>query len=145
MSEMLLVGCKLPHGLVMELPAQAVDKDNFMKPLPPGKRVTLKGAASLYNQKTKKSPTVFEFATTPVPKEFAEEWFRRNKDRSYVAAGLVFLADKQDRADGIAKERRDVATGLEPLNGTANAAGVPVDPRFSRREPNPELAEPMGI
>ncbi len=145
MSEMLLVGCKLPHGLVMELPAQVVDKDNFMKPLPPGKRVTLKGAASLYNQKTKKSPKSYDYAITPVPKEFAEEWFRRNKERAYIANGLVFLADKQDRADGIAKERTGVLTGLEPLNGEANAAGVPVDPRFSRREPNPELAEPMGI
>ena len=144
MPEMLLIGCKLPHGLVMELPPNP-NKDDFMKPRAHGHRVTLNGAASLYNQRQKKAVSTFEYALTPVEKSFAEEWFKRNSDRDFIKNGFVFIADKQDRAEGIAKERRDLATGLEPLNGDTSSTGAPVDPRFTRRNPDPKLIEPTGI
>ncbi len=144
MSEMLLVGCKLPHGFIMELPPEAT-KETFMKPTPPGKRFTIAGAASLRNRDSKKALARYDFAFTPVPKEFADEWFRVNKDRSCVTGGFVFVADKQDRANGIAQDRVAVVTGLEPLNGTVDDRGRPVDKRLQSKVQNDAFAEPMGI
>jgi hypothetical protein len=132
-----LVGCKLPHGMILELLAPA-DKENFMQARNAGKQITLKGACSLYNQTEKKSRAAFDYAITAVDKSFWDEWYPKNKDREFMRNGLVFVTDganAQSRAEGIAKERHDVRTGLEPLAQENDA-------RMKRAEPA-TYAEPL--
>jgi hypothetical protein len=136
MTEMVLVGCKLPHGLILELLDPIKPGEDFMKPHAAGKQVTIKGACSLYNQVDKKSRSHFQYAITPVDKAFFDEWYRRNKDLDCVRNGLIFVTEKQSIAEGLAKERVDVKTGLEPL-------AQQDDPRMKRAEPNPAYVEPI--
>ena len=142
MADFVLVGCKLPHGLVLEI-LDRPTKEDFMQPRPIGKQVKLAGACSLYNQRTKKAPMNFDYAITPVDKSFWEEWYKRNKALDCVRNGMIFVADTQQRADGIAKERRETFTvGLEPLKVTVDRDGHPIDPLLQRANiPNPEFAE----
>jgi len=135
-SEYVLVGCKLPHGLILEILEAPKPGEDFLKPRVAGHRVTLKGACSLYNQSTKKSAMNFDYAITPVEKSFWEKWYAINKDRDFIRNSLIFVADKQDRAEAIAKERTlAVKTGLEPLSQENDA-------RMKRNEPNPAYLEP---
>ena len=142
MADFVLVGCKLPHGLVLEI-LDPPTKEDFMQPRPNGNQLNLAGACSLYNQRTKKAPMHFGYDITPVDKAIWEEWYHRNKTLDCVRNGMIFVADTQQRAEGIAKERREsVRIGIEPLNRAADAQGHPLDPRMQRANiPNPEFAE----
>ncbi len=112
------VGCKLPNGLIMELiePVQG----RQLIPAPIGERHTLKGANSQL-LKTPFGPVAqgtHRYGITHVPKEFAEEWFRRNKDFECVKRGQVFMVKDEATARGEAKDRQDdkvTRTGLEAL------------------------------
>lgn len=112
------VGCKLPNGLVMELPEPAAGRQ--LLPGPIGERHVLAGA----NSKLVKTPIGFvtsgtyRYGVTQVPKEFAEAWFARHKDFDFVKRGMVFMVNNEASANAAAKERENDAatrTGLEPL------------------------------
>lgn len=96
-----LVGCKLPHGLVAELN---------------GRKVTLAGANS--------SRLIGGFGITEVDKEFADAWLAVEKDTPIVSNGLVFITGTERDAKSAATERQGQATGLEPLSSENPAAGV---------------------
>lgn len=110
-----IVGCKIPSGLIMELiePAPA---NQIMPKLAQGKRVVLPGAHSRIAAGT--NPVDLPPTLTPVDAEFAEAWFKRNKDLSFVQSGLVFIETKQSDAEARAKDitpASQLPTGLEPL------------------------------
>lgn len=115
------VGCKLPNGLIMEL-VEPVTGRVIAAPAPIGRRFTLKGANSCLIQ-THMGPVsagTHQYGVTEVPKDFAEEWFKRYKGMEIVKRGQVFLLEKQDARSVKAetKERQDdpqTRTGLEPL------------------------------
>lgn len=110
------VGCKLPNGLIMELiPLPPTDiKEQRLYPAPAGKRVVLKGSNSL-RRNVRASQPAHLFAVTAVDETFAREWFKRNADMEFVKQGLVFIANTEGAATGMAKERAEQKTGLEPL------------------------------
>lgn len=112
-----IVGCKLPNGLIMEL----IKPGPLNMPTPPSKRVTLAGANSLRTSKAE-NPLVSRYAMTPVDEEFAREWFKQNAQMDFVKAGAVFIAKDAKEAQAEAKEKVDeVKTGLEPLNPDKDA------------------------
>lgn len=132
--DMVFVGCKLPHGLVLELTPK-VDEKDFLKPQPAGKRVTLSGACSLFNRRTVKVPSQYDFAVTPVEKSFWEAWIKDHRDMECVKNGMVFVTDKAATAAEMAKERAGSTTiGIEPLSGQD-------DPRNKHRAPDPSFSE----
>jgi hypothetical protein len=112
-----VIGCKLPHGLVLEL----VEPGPLMQPQAPGRRVVLKGANSLPRAahgflSTPPAWPEFPYALTIVDKGFWDAWYARNKDLEIVRGGQIFVADDVKAAKAMAKERvHDVKTGLEPL------------------------------
>lgn len=97
-----IVGCKLPHGLHLELKA----KDGRVR------RFTLKG--------NNDSRIVGGYGLTDgVPTEFMTEWLRRNAEHPAVKNGMVFMHNDPRSAEAHAKERRGILTGLEPLDPIA--------------------------
>jgi hypothetical protein len=96
--ETVTVGCKLPNGLHLDLDS------------PEGKkRVTLKGANH--------SVVVGGFGITEnVPKDFFEEWARQHSKSIVIASGIVFAYKDSKGAEAIAKERKALKTGFEPLD-----------------------------
>lgn len=103
-----VVGCKLPNGLHMDLE---------------GRRFTLKGTAVPWGVPPVITPG--GYALTPdVDEEFANEWFRRNAGLTMVEKKIVYIAPKAQDARAMAREFSDVRTGLEPRDPDSPGPGL---------------------
>jgi len=97
MAKSIVVGCKLPHGIIIEHPANAAQK------------VELKGANS----------TVIigaQYGTTQVDEEFWTQWGAANKDFPALKSGAIFVAKNNNEVAAIAEEFKDRETGFEPMS-----------------------------
>ena len=99
MSKKVTIGCRLPHGLVLEYK---------------GVEVTLKGknsrvVAGLYVPEQ-------DFATTEVDADFWEAWITAHSTFPAILSGAIFIAKDAASAEAIAKEFRNEPTGMEQLD-----------------------------
>lgn len=110
-TKMLVIGCKLPNGLIMEL-GKVGDSNH--------RTVRLEGSNA--------ARLVGGYGFTRVSEEFWTEWEKKNRHLSFVRQGLVFAHADQASAEDHAKDGAPVKTGLEPLDpfkGIPNAAKGP--------------------
>jgi len=111
--ETCVVGCKLPHGLNLDL-VVAADSDGKATRT---QRILLKGKNA--------SHIIGGYGLTQnVPKEPFERWLKENSQRPFVRNGSVFMESNNERARKAASERRTEKTGLEaidPLDDKARA------------------------
>ncbi|EME2032429.1 hypothetical protein VWS47_004274 [Cronobacter sakazakii] len=102
MAETIVVGCKLPNGLVVEQE---------------GYTVTLNGANS--------SNVVGDYGLTEgVDKDAFEKWLEVHKNQPYVKNELVFAQAKANSAQSKATENASVKSGLEGLPQDKPAPGI---------------------
>ncbi|EGT4273709.1 hypothetical protein VWS36_004198 [Cronobacter sakazakii] len=102
MAETIVVGCKLPNGLVVEQE---------------GYTVTLNGANS--------SNVVGGYGLTEgVDKDAFEKWLEVHKNQPYVKNELVFAQAKANSAQSKATENASVKSGLEGLPQDKPAPGI---------------------
>jgi len=103
MSEVVIVGCKLPHGLILEL----------KRPNGETERVTVAGMNAVR--------IVGGYGLTPnVSKEFWDAWIKKNHRHAALANGTLFIHTDGKSAESMAKERRDVASGFEAIDPLKN-------------------------
>lgn len=96
------VGCKLPHGLIIE-----VD----------GVPVTLNG--------TNSSNVIGGYGLTEgVDSDFFQKWMAANKDSAAVKNDLIFAQGRADSARAAASERKGVKNGFEGIDPNKPAPGV---------------------
>lgn len=108
MAKIIIVGCRLPHGLMIH------------NPLDPEQKVTLNGL-----NKTKIIGATY--ATTEVDAEFWETWKAAHEGSfAPLDSGAIFEARSATEAADKAKELVKEKTGLEPLAPDANGV-KPVD------------------
>jgi hypothetical protein len=96
MAKTVIVGCKLPMGIILENPNDA------------SKKVTLNG-------KNKALIVGADFATTEVDGEFFEAWLAVNSEFPALKSGAIFVARSIGEAQAVAKDFEGVETGLEPM------------------------------
>lgn len=121
--EMIHIGCKLPHGFIMEL----IEAGPMLMPtLVPGKRVTISGANSLKVHLSSPNPGEHRYAVTMVEEEFALKWFEANKTLPFVKNGQVFVEKKEGEARAHARANETVKTGIEPIDPTKPPKGIEV-------------------
>ncbi|ELY4860545.1 hypothetical protein SM110_004303 [Cronobacter sakazakii] len=102
MAETIVVGCKLPNGLVVE-------QDGYT--------VTLNGANS--------SNVVGGYGLTEgVDKDAFEKWMEVHKNQPYVKNELVFAQAKANSAQSKATENASIKSGLEGLPQDKPAPGI---------------------
>ena len=143
-GEKVTVACKLPQGLVLQLYQEVEIDEPVMgggvrrtkQHIPiPGKRVELAGTGYPINMTPyapivgAKRPGAGEgFAlTSGVDADFWNEWCRQNKGSPLLESGVLFADIKPVYVEGIAKERIDLRSGLEPL--LRDSQGQIDDPR----------------
>lgn len=137
--ENVLVGCKLPNGVVL----QNYEMKDVMEMTPQGSRtvkaavkkgapITLKGVAMRFGQ-VPEFQMSNGYALTPVPAPFWVEWLAANRDSDLVQNKLVFGAD--DLPDAVAMSRdfraAKVKSGMEPIdprNPPSVGGGLKVTP-----------------
>jgi hypothetical protein len=96
-----IVGCKLPHGLVIKVG---------------GKAVTLNGANS--------SRIIGGYGLTTVDKDFYEAWKTEYASFEPLKSGLIFEQANEKSAASQANEQEEIKSGLEPLDLDKPVAGV---------------------
>ena len=97
------VGCKLPHGLVLELAN--------------GSEIALNGTNVNAKGRDFYVPPA-EYGETEVDAALFEQWLKDHKDAPYVKNGFVFAAAKPADLKAKAKDGAK-KTGLEPMSQTA--------------------------
>ena len=121
MAEVVVVGCKLPNGLLL-----SVD----------GKTIRINGRAR-YNMPspTRKSlNTDVEYADglTTVDKAFWDKWLADHKEYTPVMKGHVYASGNRNDAVAKAKDTEENLTGLEPLDPTKPTANIEPTDEISR-------------
>lgn len=106
MAQTVTVGCKLPHGLYLDIG---------------DKRVTLLGSNS--------SLVIGGHGITEnVDREFFDKWLSLHKDSAAVKGGFIFAHDKTNSVKSEAEEKKDNRNGFEGLDPDKPAPGIaPVD------------------
>lgn len=126
--ETCVVGCKLPHGLNLDL---VLAKDADGKPTK-AQRILLKGKNSAH--------IVGGYGLTHnVPKEPFERWLVENSARPFVKNGSVFMQDSEKNAKAAARERRAERTGFESIDPTSKT-----DPRVRGLEHDKDSLKVLG-
>lgn len=92
-----IIGCKLPHGITLEHPANPEHKVEIAGL----NKIRIIGA---------------DHATTPVDPDFWGAWFASNMEFPAVKSGAIFVAKSAEDADAIAREFASRKTGFEPLS-----------------------------
>ena len=95
-STSVTIGCKLPHGLILD------------HPLDPDKKVELRG-------KNRSLIIGAEYGTTEVDGEFWETWKTVHKDFPAIRSGAIFEAANASELTAVAAELEDEATGFEAM------------------------------
>jgi hypothetical protein len=118
-----VVACKLPHGMHLEVrnPAGMVEK-----------RVTINGArlkTSATGRELNTHETTDDFGkgyglTFNVPADFWARWSKENADYPPFARGFIFAQDNPVEAKAQAREMSDLQTGFEPLSQSKLPGGL---------------------
>jgi len=95
-AKQIVIGCRLPHGIVLR------------NPLKPEDTVELAGV-------NKALIIGADHATTPVDAEFWETWKIAHKDFAPLKSGAIFEAKSESEAKAVAKELKDEKTGFEKM------------------------------
>jgi hypothetical protein len=117
-KETVLIGCRLPNGLVLHHPKN--------------RNLTVK-LAGTYEAKTESGlylpPKMY--STTAVDAEFWAEWKAAYEGFGPLKTRAVFEAHSEQEAQSKAKNAEKVKTGFEPMSKTAKIDGVTLEPANS--------------
>lgn len=137
------VACKLPHGLLLRtfemgsrmIPAGPIGVVKIEQAVVRGEPVRINGTAVPFGKIPNFIITPSGYALTAgVDKDFFDLWLAQNKDSDVVSKGLVFAHESNDHVRGMAEDRKDFRSGLEPL-----------DPNGDKRVPKGSSANLSGI
>lgn len=143
------VGCRLPHGLNMQLTRPMELKENILgggvnkfviNKRVGGEHYKLHGVA-LEPGERPKFVLVNGAAITKIPAKFWNDWLEQNSESDIVKNRLVFATGTEASTRDIARELKKEKTGFEPINIGLDAKGRPVDPRAKGVRPVPKKAE----
>jgi hypothetical protein len=107
-NNIVVVGCKLPHGLIIDLYEPGTNEHGQKIMLAKHQPVTLKGANS--------SNIVGGFGLTEVDAEYWDAWAKQNAKFPAVVNGLIFAQDRRDRAADNAMDHAEAKSGFEGLD-----------------------------
>lgn len=112
-GDIVIIGSKLPHGLVLNHPLEAHIK------------VTIRGLNSA-PKGTNDQPMIVPYMTTEVDSDFWDAWKlvhnHSTKPFRPLASGAIFECSSVESVEKVYREREKEKTGLEPLSRTE--AGV---------------------
>lgn len=91
-----LVGCKLPNGIILEHPQD----DSKTVELAGLNKIVIIGS---------------DHAVTPVRSEFWDAWIKSNSEFPAIKSGAIFVAKDERSLAATAKENSKRKTGLEPM------------------------------
>ncbi|MEN6533960.1 MAG: hypothetical protein ABFD89_09885 [Bryobacteraceae bacterium] len=110
-KETVIIGCKLPHGLYLDIH----DKAGNLK-----SRVKLPGCAGFTlpnpDRKFQNPETVHGDTLTAVDKDHWEEWWLNHSEHPAITSGAIYMAAKRSDAESIAKEHEHDDVGFSKVD-----------------------------
>lgn len=106
MAEIVLVACRLPHGLHLDLADFNAATQRYIRK----NRVTLRGAA--------RASIAGAPGITPVPAEHWSEWKKRYADHPAFKSGAIFVTKNESDALLEGRSRESEKTGFEQAKPT---------------------------
>lgn len=97
-----IVGCKLPNGLIIEVGGQSVELNGA------NASNIIGGHGITYN----------------VDADFFNAWMEAHQDRDMVKNGFIFAHEEAENTEAEAREKTDNETKLEAVDPNAPNAGV---------------------
>jgi hypothetical protein len=119
MSKLVVIACRLPHGLLLELGQQGAENYQSIK---------INGIHSVDSSGKPSSLVVNGHAFTQVPEAFWNDWRKAHQGAPYLKNRMVFAEDTLDaahRATTLAESKGK--TGFEPLSPDAPPSDIVVD------------------
>lgn len=101
MAETVIVACKLPHGIILEVGKEKVE---------------LKGSMHLGRPQTPFYMASQIVGLTKVSRDFWEAWVKQHENFVPYQKGFIFAADKKKKVLDEAKEKETLMHGLEPID-----------------------------
>ena len=121
-AEMVMIACKAPNGLVLNLDHYVrVNEKDVVRRVPGKRTVTLRGwsqGVGMPNQ----VQLVGGYRLTPVPKDFWEAWVERNADSSFLADKIILPPASDPHAQ--AREHARVEQMFRPAREGDAPGGV---------------------
>lgn len=120
------VGCKLPHGLILELGYRLekisgnIIKDDTYR------RIVLNGTNSNLIQGAP-AQRVQAPGITFVDESDFDAWMKKNNALGFVKAGMIYKIASEAEGQAIALDLGSQKTGFEPLDSKAMPKGVSVE------------------
>ena len=110
-NEFVVIGCKLPHGLYLDL----LDKAGNLR-----ERHKLQGCAGFTlpnpDRHFKNPETTNGSTLNIIPKDFWDEWYDKHKEHPALASGAIYMAAKKEDAVARSREVEKETTGFEKLD-----------------------------
>lgn len=106
------VACKLPNGIELELRDEEGNRQSHVIRGSAAQRRLESNGQMLESVRS----VVSGYGLTEVPKDFADEWFKRNAKYQPVVSQAIFVLPDIKSAQSKARELEKVKTGLEPIN-----------------------------
>jgi hypothetical protein len=123
--ETCIVGCRLPHGLNVDLLVKKGDKKRGIPD--ETQRLVIKGANSARIMGG-------HGITTGVPKEAFTKWLASKASLAYVRNGSVWVVDNAASARSVAAERKGERTGFEGIDPLKSKGISPEDAKVLERQ-----------
>ena len=134
MAGTVTVALRHPHGIICRLHKQEDTEEplpgggtkTVKRWLPDGRQFKLNGYSRPARGDEPPPPaTMGGFTLTHnVDKDLFDEWMAQNKDHDLIKNGLLFAHEKPNNTGAEAREKRDVKSGLEPLDRNALPKGI---------------------
>ena len=125
MAGTVTIGCKLPHGLMLQAYEMVSVRRLLMggggyeevsEARPKGNAVRIRGVAHPVDRAPRHQIIGGYALTHNVDADFWAAWLKANHDFDPVVKGLLFATEKPASAEAKAKEQRAIKSGFEPLN-----------------------------
>jgi hypothetical protein len=140
-----VVGCKLPNGLIMELFEKRTINEVTMggsksvdQYFATGERFTLNGPAHKPGESAGCMVRSGFAITRGIPKDFWDRWYSANKTLPAVVNGLIVAYDSLSKTADAANERKAQKTGQERID----PKNIPIlDPRLRMKTSEDQKAK----
>ena len=133
-GDKVVVGAKLPHGLIMRIFDMVDGQDpqpgggvrDIKRAQPRDETVTIKGYLRPYSGDEPPPPAITsQWAFTEnLDRDFIVRWFKENHDHDMVRNQIIFFANNLESARARARELEAMRNGLEPIDRDRLPKGI---------------------
>jgi hypothetical protein len=127
--ETVIVGCKLPNGLLLQVGNQTMrvnGRSQYRMPSP--------------TRKDRNTDVKYADGLTVLNKDFWDTWVKEHRDYAPVKSGAIYASPSRSDAVAKARDTEEMKVGFEPMDPLKAGLGVPIEPSTDVDQPSERMA-----